>query len=297
MRMKAVISAAGSGTRMLPATKAQPKEMLPVFVRGTNGEISVKPFLQVIFERLYDAGHRDFCFIVGRGKRSIEDHFTLDYKFVQQASRNNRSTTAKELSGFCEKVARSNIVFVTQPEPRGFGDAVARAKDFTGREPFLVHAGDDLIVSKDNSYVERLVRVFRSHDADAVFYVQKIKDARKYGVINGRRIRSNLYQVAKIEEKPLFPASNLAAIAVYVFSPRIYAAIEETKPDANNETQLTDAIQCLINDERPVYALELGKKERRIEIGTPESYWRARSLVSARSLARADDGPTQTNGT
>lgn len=273
MFRKAVIPAAGLGTRLLPATKEQPKEMLPIFARSVNGFLCVKPFLQLVFEQLYDAGFEDFCFIVGRGKRSIKDHFTFDNSFLERLLQKSKFELAKELNNFYEKVRKSNIVFVNQPEPRGFGDAVFHAKKFTGNEPFLVHAGDDLILSKNNQYSKRLVQVFESQRAEAVFYVQKVKDPRRYGVITADKVDENLYRVMEIEEKPSSPLSNLAAIAIYAFSPKIYTAIKRTLPDVNNEIQLTNAIQHLINENCAVYALELKKGEKRIDVGTAESYW------------------------
>jgi UTP--glucose-1-phosphate uridylyltransferase len=180
----------------------------------------------------------------------------------------------EELTDFYERVSRSNIVFVNQPEPRGFGNAVFHAKHFAGKAPFLVYAGDDLIISKKNQYLQRLMRVFESHNADAVLYVKKVKDPQRYGVVAGRKVEDHLYRVERIEEKPITPLSHLAIIAVYVFSSKIYGAIEKTVPDSNNEIQLTNAIQNLITDKHEVYALELGNDEKRIDIGTPESYWR-----------------------
>lgn len=274
MLRKVVIPAAGLGTRLLPATKEQPKEMLPIFAKGVNDALYVKPFLQVVFEQLYYAGFKDFCFIVGRGKRSIEDHFTMDNTLIQQLSRKNQFELVKELTNFYEKVSKSNILFANQPEPRGFGNAVFHAKNFTASEPFLVHAGDDLILSKNNQCLKRLVKVFENKVADAVFYVQKVKDPRKYGVVDGKKLDSNLYQVMRIEEKPSSQSSNLATIAIYAFSPKIYNAIEKIHPDLHNEIQLTNAIQHLINEGGTVYALELEKGEKRIDIGTPDSYWK-----------------------
>jgi dTDP-glucose pyrophosphorylase len=114
-------------------------------------------------------------------------------------------------------------------------------------------------------------------------------------VVTGKRVRPNLYYVTNIEEKPSSPTSNLAAIAVYVFSSRIYSAIAKTTPDANNEVQLTNAIQRLVSDGRSVYALEIGKGEQRVEIGTPESYWRARSLLQrTRALKGNQEGDSHT---
>lgn len=283
---KVVIPAAGLGTRLLPATKEQPKEMLPIFVKNANGEFCLKPFLQVVFEQLYDSGFKDFCFVVGRSKRSIEDHFMCDSNFVKDLSRKNKAESAKELNGFYERVNNSNIVFVNQPEPRGFGDAVLRAKNFTGNEPFLVHAGDDLILSKNDRYVKRLVHVFEKYSADAVFYIQRVSDPRNYGVIKGKKLSSNrrgeqfsIYRVSEIEEKPVFPSSKLATVAIYAFSPRIYEALEASHPDAKNEIQLTNAIQYMIDKGQAVYAVELEKGQKRIDIGTPDSYWKVLMAV------------------
>ena len=273
MLRKAVITAAGLGTRLLPATKEQPKEMLPIFTRSANGGLCVKPFIQIVFEQLYDAGFRDFCFIVGKKSGIIEQHFTWDNGLVGRLLKKNKVDLINELSDFYKKASECNIVFINQIEPRGFGDAVFYARSFTKREPFLVHAGDDLILSKSNQWLKRLIQIYKNYNAEAVFCVEKVKDPRKYGVITGKRISTDLYIVSSIKEKPSSPPSNLAAIAIYIFSPKIYDAIKKTIPDINNEIQLTDAIQYLVNNNHNVYALELKKGERRMDIGTPESYW------------------------
>jgi len=273
MLRKAVIPAAGSGLRLLPATKEQPKEMLPIFTKGFNGVVCIKPFVQLVFEQLYDAGFKDLCFVVGRGKRSIEDQFTLNDVLMERLSRRNNFELAQELNNFYHKINQTSISFVNQSEPKGFGDAVFHARSFTRGEPFLVHAGDDLIISEENQYLRRLVRVFERKTADAVFYVQRVADARKYGVISGKKVAPNLYKVTNVEEKPISPPSNIAIVAVYAFSDRIYDAIERTPPDSNNEIQLTNAIKNLIDERLPVYALELKDGEKRIDIGTPKSYW------------------------
>jgi UTP--glucose-1-phosphate uridylyltransferase len=267
-----VIPAAGLGTRLLPATKEQPKEMLPIFSYTLDGRKCVKPFLQVIFEKLYDAGSRDFCFVVGRGKRSIEDHFTLDSNFLYQLAAGNKIEPLNELSRFYGRVNDSDIVFVNQPNAKGFGDAVYRARSFTGKDPFIVHAGDDLIVSAKNQYVKRLVEAFQENDADACFFVERVKKPQDYGVIEAINLGKNLHRVIGIEEKPRVPASDLAVVAIYVFSSNIFEAIKSVNP-SGNEIQLTDAISDLIDQGCRVYGLELKRGEKRIDIGTPESYW------------------------
>jgi len=274
MIKKAVIPAAGLGTRLLPVTKELPKEMLPIFARGSDGQLVLKPMMQQIFEELYDVGFREFCFIVGRGKRTIEDHFTPDYDFISYLKSKN-NMLAYDLENFYEKIGNSDIIFVNQPRPKGFGDAVLKAKIFTDNDSFLVHAGDDLILSKNYSYLKKLFGIFEKLSAEAVFLVETIEDPRKYGVILGEQIDERLYRVDEIVEKPNNPPSNLAVVAIYVFSFKIFDALEAIRLDKSGELQLTDAIQRLINEGSRVYALELGRDEKRVEIGTPNFYFKA----------------------
>jgi len=268
---KAIIPAAGLGTRLLPATKEQPKEMLPILVRDAPGNFCLKPFLQVVFEQLYESGFREFCFIVGRGKRSIEDHFTVDENFLDYLNVRNKIKHLNALAGFYEKVRDSTIAFAKQPKPLGLGDAVYRANFFTGEEDFVVHAGDDLILSSKN-YMQRLVYILSEYKADAVFFLQRVKDPKKYGVVTGRKITKGVVHINRIIEKPSKPLSKIAVVAIYAFKPSIYQAIGQVKPDRRNEMQLTDAIQVLINQRDAVYGVELEPGEKRIEIGDPASY-------------------------
>jgi UTP--glucose-1-phosphate uridylyltransferase len=287
---KAIIPAAGLGTRLLPATKEQPKEMLPILVPNVGGKLFLKPFLQVVFEQLYVAGIREFCFIVGREKRSIEDHFTIDQSFMEYMKAKDRTEALNELAVFYDKVRNSTIAFANQPQPMGFADAVYRGRFFSGNESFVVHAGDDLVLS-ERDYLHRLVSVFEKYDADGVFLVQKVKDPKKYGVITGKRVSPRVYHVEKIEEKPSSPPSKLAVVAVYAFKPGIFDAIKEVKPGVDNELQLTDAIEALVHRNNAVYALELGQDERRIEIGDPASYREA--FLAKTSLRARYDLPTR----
>ncbi len=274
MTIKVVIPAAGLGTRLLPVTKEMPKEMLPIFIKKKNGFTSLYPILQVIFERLYDFGVREFCFVVGRGKRAIEDHFTTDIGFVKFLRKKNKNVYADLLEDFYRKLDDSTIIFVNQPEPKGFGDAVYKARVFTGKEVFLVHAGDDLISSGNNDHLSRLLKVHKNYNSDVTFLVEEIDDPKRYGVIIGKEIEDGVYQVRDIFEKPLRPQSNLATIAIYIFKPIIYHAIRSTEPDQNYEVQLTDAIHNLIIQNYKVHAVKLKDKERRFDIGLPETYQR-----------------------
>jgi UTP--glucose-1-phosphate uridylyltransferase len=270
---KAVIPAAGTGTRLLMATKEMPKEMLPVFTKAVDGDLLLKPALQIIFETLYTFGIVDFCILVGRSKRAVEDHFTPDANFVALLKGNQR--LIDQLADFYDKVRRSNIMFVNQPSPKGFGDAIYNAKAFTSDEPFLVHAGDDIIIARDSSHLRRLVNVFEEMRADAAFLVETVADPTQYGVINGEEIRPGTYEVVGIMEKPRQPQSNLAIVGIYAFTKEIHQAIQKIQPDHSNEIQLTDAIRHLISGGRRVYAVRLHNDEKRVDIGTPTSYWNA----------------------
>ncbi len=272
MIRKVVIPAAGLGTRLLPITKELPKEMLPLFFKGKDDKVHLKPMLQAIFEQLYDEGIREFGFIVGRGKRAIEDHFTPDYSFVDYLRNKNKPELAGELQEFYRKISASTMLFINQPKPKGFGDAVYQAKVFTQNEPFLMHAGDDLVFSRNNRHLKRLIKIFERYGADVAFLAEEVEDPRRYGVIIGNEIRPNVIEVEKVFEKPKHPPSNLASIAIYVFKPIIYEAIKKVEPDHNGEIQLADAIQILLDWRRKIYVLKLRPGERRIDIGTPETY-------------------------
>lgn len=279
MITKVIIPAAGLGTRLLPATKEQPKEMLPILTKDADGTLFLKPFLQVVFEQLHDQGFKQVCFVVGRGKRSIEDHFMVDEDFIDYLKTKNKMAHLRCLSSFYEKIRESTIVFANQAKPLGFANAVYQAKFFCANEDFLVHAGDDLIVSKTKPIL-RLVSVFNEYKADAAFFVQRVRDPTKYGVVLGERTAKGIYRVSQVIEKPSKPKSDLAVIAVYVFRSKIFPAIETVEPSLHNEIQLTDAIQALIDEGDSVYGVELGTSERRIEIGDPVSYREAFVAVS-----------------
>lgn len=261
---KSIITAAGMGTRLLPYTKETPKEMMPIYSRTKDGDIILKPILQVIFESIFDFGVRDFCFVVGRGKRSIEDHFLASDK-------NNKIMQKKELGEFYRKIQKSNLLYVQQATSKGFGDAVAKGKSFVERDNFLLHAGDDVILSKNNNHLQRLEKAFFDNDADIAFLVTRINDPRKYGVIEGVKMKDGVIKVKNLEEKPKKPKSHLAVIATYLLKPMIFDEIKKIKPDKKGEIQLADAIINVIKNGTAV-AVELKPNEKRIDVGTPESY-------------------------
>jgi UTP--glucose-1-phosphate uridylyltransferase len=278
MIRKVVIPAAGLGTRLFPATKEQPKEMLPIFSVTANGSISVKPVVQMVFEQVYDAGLREFCFVVGRGKRGIEDHFTPDPNCIRTLEGMGKNGQATDLEDFYEKLETSNIMWVNQPEPKGFGNAVLMAKPFVQNEHCLVHAGDSFIISKDMDYIKKLLAAYERFKADAAFIVLEIENPRQYGIIEGDEVDTGIFKVKAAVEKPAKPATNLAIMAMYIFHPVIFKALETIQPGNKGEIQLTDAIQKLVDWGLSVYAVKLDNSYAHLDIGSPERYWEALNL-------------------
>jgi len=272
---KAVITAGGLGTRLLPATKETPKEMLPLFTFNESEGVYLKPVVQVVFESLYEVGFRDFCFVVGRSKRAVEDHFTPDYQFVHLLEEKGLKCQVEELNRFYRMIVNSKILFVNQPEPRGFGDAVLRAESFVGSEPFLVHAGDDLILSNNGGHLKRLLKAFDENNADVMFLVEEVENPRQYGVVKAEFMEEGILHVLDIVEKPRKPPSNLAVVAIYVFKPSIFDKLRKTEPDKKGEVQLTDAIKAAIDGGEKVLAVKLCENEKRLDVGNPRRYWDA----------------------
>jgi UTP--glucose-1-phosphate uridylyltransferase len=278
MVRKVIIPAAGLGTRLFPATKEQPKEMLPIFTTTAHGDIMVKPVVQLVFEQLHDAGLREFCYIVGRGKRGIEDHFTPDAECIRMLEDMGKNGQASNLDSFYEKLNTSTIMWVNQPEPKGFGNAVLMAQPFVQNESCLVHAGDSCIISQNMDYAQKLLDAFERYGADAAFLVLEIENPKQYGIVEGEEIAPGIIKVKSIVEKPTHPKTNLAVMAMYVFHPVIFKALESTKPGINGEIQLTDAIQKLVEWGLKVYGIKLDGRYQHLDIGSPERYWAALEL-------------------
>lgn len=266
--IKTVITAAGKGIRLLPTTLELPKEMMPIFSK-IDGKKYTIPLLQFIFEQLYTLKIRDFCFIVGRDKRSIENHFTPHDRRL-----NEFPAPYKELiSKFYKKIDNSHIMWVNQNKPLGFGDAVKRAEKFVGNDEFLVHAGDAAILGKSvHPAIRQLEQVKKDPSISAVLLCKKVKDAKRYGVPKIKKISNTSYLVEEVEEKPLKPKSNLGILPIYFFKPKIFACLKKIKRGKGNEFQLTDAIQRLIEEGDKVIAIPLKNDEFEIDVGTIESY-------------------------
>jgi UTP--glucose-1-phosphate uridylyltransferase len=272
---KAVITAAGIGTRLLTVTKETPKEMLPLYSKNANGELCLKPVLQLIFEQLFNNGFREFCFVVGRGKRSIEDHFTPDYNFVDLLKKRGKDFYAQDLKNFYDKIEKSTIFWVNQYEPKGFGHAVLSTKSFVDNEMFLVHAGDTLILYRNHSFLKRLISNHLSSESAATLLLKEVYDPKRlYGVaeVEGDETR---IKVKRVIEKPEKPPTNLALMPIYVFDPVIFRALEITPIGIGGEIQLTDGIQKLIDWGLKVEAVKLKEDELRLDVGSPETYMEA----------------------
>jgi UTP--glucose-1-phosphate uridylyltransferase len=270
---KAIITAAGLGTRLLPVTKEIPKEMLPIFVKSGD-EFLLKPLIQVIFEQLYSIGIREYFIVVGRGKRAIEDHFTPDPSFINLLREKRKNNYAEEMEKFYNMIHDSIIVFLNQPEPKGFGDAVLRARGLID-ETFIVHAGDTYIASNNCEHLSKLLKAHSKYDCSATLLVMSVEDPRPYGVIGGEKIEEDVWMVNKVEEKPQRPWSNIAILPVYIFETEIFDCLSKVGPGVGGEIQLTDGIGSLVEMGRRVAAVKLPNHIPRLDIGNPKSFWEA----------------------
>ncbi|MFH1821221.1 MAG: sugar phosphate nucleotidyltransferase [Methanobacteriota archaeon] len=280
--MKVVIPAAGMGTRLLPTTKEQPKEMLPLFAKAHGGQPCLKPLLQLVFEQLYGAGFREFYFIIGREKRAIEDHFTPEEDYVEMLERKKKNEPADELREFYKKIENSKIVWINQPEPRGFGDAVLRASHFVGDEPVFVHAGDTFVISERDRHLRDLIKIHKELNAEMTCLLREVKDPRQFGVAEVEKIKGSVCRLKKVVEKPEKPKTNLAIMPIYIFNPVIFKTLKEISPGKGNEIQLTDGMQRIIDMGLGSYALKMGPRDIWLDIGTIETYWNALEISYSR---------------
>jgi UTP--glucose-1-phosphate uridylyltransferase len=273
---KVVITAAGKGTRLLPFTKEMPKEMMPIFSNTFANKKVVLPLLQYIYEQLYSMNFRDYCFVVGREKRSIEDHFTPHEAYLKELSGDYK----KNMKKFYEKLEKSHLVWINQNKPLGFGDAVKRAERYVGEGDFIVHAGDVTILSNTKHPILRLIETSKKNpDVKAILLCKEIKDFQRYGVPTVSKISSNLFSVNEVVEKPQKPKSNLGILPLYYFKSDIFSSLKKIKPGKGKEFQLTDAIQNLIDEKEKVLAISLNKNEEEVDVGTVESYRNAQDVT------------------
>jgi UTP--glucose-1-phosphate uridylyltransferase len=267
MITKIVIPAGGLGTRLLPITKEIPKEMMPLFFHGKNKQVIVKPLIQIIYEKFFDFGIREYCIIVGKQKRTIKDHFLPNRDFLNNFHKSSKFRT--DLKNFYSILNRSKIFWKNQKNPLGFGDAVKHAKSFVDNEDFLVTAGDTLLPTGDK-IIKKLLKSKLKGKNDAIILLKKVKDPRRFGVAVVEKNKNSI-KVINVEEKPKKPKSNLSIVAVYRFRPSIFKALDEIKND-KKELQLTSGIQKLIDWGGNVSAIILDDDDEVIDIGTADSY-------------------------
>ena len=233
--MKAVIPAAGLGTRFLPATKAQPKEMLPVYD---------KPTIQYVIEESVNSGVDDILIVTGKGKRSIEDHFDRSFELEHHLKTKGKEDFLKEISYISEL---ADIHFIRQKKQKGLGDAIYCAKKHVGDDPFVVMLGDT--ITKDTvPCTKQLIDIYEKY-GKSVIALEEVPDEKveRYGIIGGEEIEPNIYQIDKLVEKPPLRVapSNLAIMGRYVLTPDIFDCIENVEQGYGGEIQLTDALSKL----------------------------------------------------
>lgn len=252
---KAVIPAAGLGTRLLPATKAIPKEMLPIVD---------KPTIQYIVEEVIDSGIEDILIITGRNKGSIEEHFDRAVELEE----NLKNTKKEELLEEVRKISKMiNIYTVRQKDPLGLGHAVYCARSFVGDEPFAVLLGDDIIDSQ-KPCLKQMMEVFEQYNS-TILGVQSVEweNVNKYGIVSGNKINDTIYSVDDLIEKPSMDnaPTNIAILGRYIITPRIFEILADTKKGVGGEIQLTDALKTLCGME-DVYAYTF--EGRRYDVGS-----------------------------
>ena len=233
--MKAVIPAAGLGTRFLPATKDQPKEMLPVYD---------KPTIQYVIEESVNSGVDDILIVTGKGKRSIEDHFDRSFELEHHLKTKGKEEFLKEIEYISDL---ADIHFIRQKKQKGLGDAIYCAKKHVGNDPFVVMLGDT--ITKDTvPCTKQLIDIHEKY-GKSVIALEEVPDEKveRYGIIGGEEIEPNIYQIDKLVEKPPLRVapSNLAIMGRYVLTPDIFDCIENVEPGYGGEIQLTDALSKL----------------------------------------------------
>lgn len=246
---KAVFPAAGLGTRFLPATKASPKEMMPLVD---------KPLIQYVVEEAVSSGIEEVVVITGRGKRAIEDHFDVAFELEEDLKAKGKHKLLSEVQRIANMVT---FCYIRQKKALGLGHAVLVAKRIVGNEPFAVLLGDDIIDSEVPA-LQQMMEVYRRYPA-TILAIQKVprSQTHQYGIIDGKKIEDGIYLVNDLVEKPSAreAPSNLAIIGRYILTPEIFDSLERTKPGKGGEIQLTDGLKLLMQ-KQPIYAYEFQGK-------------------------------------
>jgi UTP--glucose-1-phosphate uridylyltransferase len=273
---KAIIPAAGLGTRFLPATKAQPKEMLPIVD---------KPALQYIIEEAVDSGIEEILIITGRNKKSIEDHFDKSVELELELERSGKLELLEQIRKISDM---ANIHYIRQKEPKGLGHAIYCARYFIGNEPFAVLLGDDIVYSK-KPCLKQMIDVYNEYRT-TILGVQKVsdQDVGKYGIVDVKQIEDRVYKVKGLVEKPALKdaPSNMAILGRYIISPEIFGILEQTEPGKGGEIQLTDGLKTLAQREA-MYAYDF--EGRRYDVGDKQGFLEATVEYALRNKELRED--------
>ncbi|MBZ0313103.1 UTP--glucose-1-phosphate uridylyltransferase GalU [Clostridium butyricum] len=274
---KAIIPAAGLGTRFLPATKAQPKEMLPIVD---------KPTIQYIIEEAVASGIEEILIITGRNKKCIEDHFDKSVELEMELEKNNKNELLELVQDISDMV---DIHYIRQKEPRGLGHAIRCAKAFVGNEPFAILLGDDIVYNNQKPCLKQLIECYNEYKT-SILGVQTIdkEDVSKYGIVDGILIEDRVCKVKGLVEKPSVDEapSNTAILGRYIVTPKIFDILDNTKPGKGNEIQLTDALLELIKEEA-MYAYNFEGK--RYDVGDKLGFLEATVEYALRKPEIRDD--------
>ncbi|MCQ2015576.1 MULTISPECIES: UTP--glucose-1-phosphate uridylyltransferase GalU [Clostridium] len=274
---KAIIPAAGLGTRFLPATKAQPKEMLPIVD---------KPTIQYIIEEAVASGIEEILIITGRNKKCIEDHFDKSVELEMELEKNNKNELLELVQDISDMV---DIHYIRQKEPRGLGHAIRCAKTFVGNEPFAILLGDDIVYNDEKPCLKQLIECYDEYKT-SILGVQTVdkENVSKYGIVDGILIEDRVCKVKGLVEKPSVDEapSNTAILGRYIVTPKIFDILDNTKPGKGNEIQLTDALLELIKEEA-MYAYNFEGK--RYDVGDKLGFLEATVEYALRKPEIRDD--------
>ncbi|WP_048057970.1 UTP--glucose-1-phosphate uridylyltransferase GalU [Methanothermococcus okinawensis] len=274
MIKKAVIPAAGFGTRLLPVTKAKPKEMLTVVD---------KPIIQYVIEDLSDAGVNNILIITGKGKSAIENHFDKNFELEEKLKNSGK----KELLNMVRKIDNlANIYYTRQKEQKGLGDAIYCGKEFVGKEYFLAMVGDTIY---SQNVVKKMLEVYDKYKCSVILLERVPKEiVYKYGVISGNEIEKGIFEIDNLVEKPSVEEapSNLIITGAYLLSPNIFKHLKNTKTGKGGEIQLTDALRSLLKDEK-IIGVEVNCK--RYDIGDIEGWLKANVEIALEKMPEFRD--------
>ena len=270
MITKCLFPAAGYGTRFLPATKAVPKEMLPILT---------KPLLQYGVEEALSAGITNMAIVTGRGKRAIEDHFDNSFELESQLVGTSKEHYLKEIK---DVIKKSTFTYVRQKQMLGLGHAILTGKPLIGNEPFAVILADDLCDCNENSVISQMIEIYSQHQCSVVAIEEvPMNQTQKYGVIAGKLVKNsiNTYQVSDMVEKPKEKdaPSNMAIIGRYILTPDIFNILENIKPDKSGEIQITDALNIQAKQGKVVAYKFKGK---RFDCGSVKGYLEANNYFA-----------------